>query len=163
MFYCLASALIDSMEDVRQLALYCMVHLLQAKDSTVFSTHFVESVFFFNGYEKHTHYNQFPKSERQKQLFSLAGNANRQKRNYLYQMFLKHCSDFERLNIMQKLCQDVLGAFVDGDMVLDETTQPLLQDALTVLASDVSRGCCATAAAVPECLLSLPRCVFAVL
>jgi len=41
------------------------------------------------------------------------------KRHTIYKLLLQHMTDEQKLNITAKLCQDVLGAVVDGIMPLE--------------------------------------------
>lgn len=49
-FHCV-SCLVDS--DLCGFAEFCLTHLLQVRHPGMFYQHFVESIFFFNSYEKH--------------------------------------------------------------------------------------------------------------
>eukprot|EP00730_Choanoeca_flexa_P001075 TRINITY_DN10470_c0_g1_i2.p1 TRINITY_DN10470_c0_g1~~TRINITY_DN10470_c0_g1_i2.p1 ORF type:complete len:821 (+),score=281.91 TRINITY_DN10470_c0_g1_i2:31-2463(+) len=129
--------LVDEEQSVRQLALYCLMQVLNVKMPNLFASHFVESLFFFNNYEGHAKYNRFEG----RSPSSVAGLALRTKREYMYRLMLEQMTDVDKLQVTQTLCQDILGAIVDGQMTLDPASEPLLQDALTVLASkDIKIG-----------------------
>eukprot|EP00051_Salpingoeca_urceolata_P018087 m.251934 g.251934 ORF g.251934 m.251934 type:complete len:323 (+) comp19118_c0_seq5:3387-4355(+) len=55
------------------------------------------------------------------------------KRDIMYKTMLEHCSELDKLHITQQLCQDVLGAVVDGALPLTEASHSLVQDALRIL------------------------------
>jgi hypothetical protein len=48
---------------------------------------------------------------------------------------LESCTDIEKLQITQSLCQDILAAVVDGTLPIGESTNSIISDALTILAS----------------------------
>jgi hypothetical protein len=47
-------------------------------NGNIFYTHFIETIFYLNDYRSHGTYNQFPQSERERSLFSLKGNENKE-------------------------------------------------------------------------------------
>jgi hypothetical protein len=61
----------------------------------------------------------------------------RTKREYVYRLMLEQLSDVEKLEVTQIMCQEVLGATVDGALPLNADSEPLLQDVLAILASKV--------------------------
>jgi len=97
--------------------------------------HFVECVFHFNSYEKHKVYNKFPQTDRVKKLFSLKGDHNASKRLHIYQFMLSHMGDEDKFNLTGKLCQEVLAAFTDDTILLDQDSGAVLKDALLILSS----------------------------
>jgi hypothetical protein len=44
----------------------------------IFFIHFIETLFSLNDYRLHPTYNQFPQTERERLLFSLKGNENKE-------------------------------------------------------------------------------------
>ena len=56
LFFHFVSCLVD--EGLSRFAEFCLVHLLQVRYPAMFYQHFVESIFFFNSYEKHKGKNQ---------------------------------------------------------------------------------------------------------
>jgi condensin-2 complex subunit D3 len=60
------------------------------------------------------------------------GEAHARRREYLYKFMLDRCSNLDRLQITQQLCQDVLGAVLDD---ASAARPSLVRDALTLLAS----------------------------
>ena len=55
----------------------------------------------------HTVYNKFSQSDREKQLFSLKGAANTEKRQKIYRFMLQHMTDEQRFQLTAKLSQEV--------------------------------------------------------
>ncbi|KAL5008695.1 hypothetical protein ScPMuIL_014276 [Solemya velum] len=68
-------------------------------------------------------------------MFSLKGKDNSKSRMRLYLFMLEHMTDEHRFKVTAKICQEVLGAVVDGVMPLDEDSSALMQDALGILSS----------------------------
>lgn len=99
----------------------------------MFSQHFIECIFHFNSYEKHEKYNRFPQSERAKNLFSLKGKDNKEKRMHIYRFLLDHFTDEQRFNITTKISHSVLACFVDNDLPLDMEASELLSDTFAIL------------------------------
>lgn len=48
---------------------------------------------------------------------------------------LQHCSEVERIQLTQKLCQEVLGGVADGSLPFTDGVKDVLQDTLRILAS----------------------------
>eukprot|EP00043_Microstomoeca_roanoka_P018909 m.206659 g.206659 ORF g.206659 m.206659 type:complete len:1386 (+) comp16909_c2_seq12:62-4219(+) len=141
LFFRLLYTLVDDDLQVRNLAHYCLIHMLYARDSTIFRAHFVESVYHFNDYRHHPTYNRLLQSDRDRARFNLTGIENRTKREYIYRIMLQHCTDVDRLNITQDLCQGVLNAVAEEEIELDGQIEGVLADALLILSSkDIKLG-----------------------
>lgn len=52
-------------------------------------------------------FNQFPQSDRERELFSLAGPDNTTHRMTIYQFLLSHMTDEHRFQLTTKLCHEV--------------------------------------------------------
>uniref|UniRef100_A0A8D0HCJ9 Condensin-2 complex subunit D3 n=1 Tax=Sphenodon punctatus TaxID=8508 RepID=A0A8D0HCJ9_SPHPU len=133
LFFRFASALVDPNPDIARFAEFCLVHLLLKRNPVMFSQHFIECLFHFNSYEKHEKYNKFPQSEREKNLFSLKGKENKDKRMQIYKFLLEHFTDEQRFNITSKISLNVLACFVDGVLPLDIEASELLSDTFEIL------------------------------
>mmetsp|Transcript_31409 Transcript_31409/g.61213 ORF Transcript_31409/g.61213 Transcript_31409/m.61213 type:complete len:1474 (+) Transcript_31409:38-4459(+) len=133
MFFRFLSTIVDSTYSVRKLAEQALTNILQTKvnSQTRAFSHFIESIFFFNGCTEHSIYNQF--SDEKDSAFTL----NEPKRRMaIYRFLLGFMSDEQKFHVTAKLCQDVLGGVVQGDMSLDDAnTSQVIQDTLTILAS----------------------------
>ncbi|KAJ7392206.1 Condensin-2 complex subunit D3 [Desmophyllum pertusum] len=135
LFYRFITTLVDEDLEIRKFADFCLVHLLLTRHPGMLYQHFVECVFHFNSFENHKVYNKFPQTDREKKLFSLKGDQNSSKRFTIYQFMLTHMSDEDRFHLTGKLCQEVLGGFTDGDIILDHDSASVLKDALLILSS----------------------------
>nr|XP_055161159.1 condensin-2 complex subunit D3 isoform X1 [Nyctereutes procyonoides] len=138
LFFRFVSTLIDSHPDIASFGEFCLAHLLLKRNPVMFFQHFIECIFHFNNYEKHEKYNKFPQSEREKQLFSLKGKTNKQKRMKIYKFLLEHFTDEQRFNITSKICLSILGrpaSFADGILPLDMEASELLSDTFEILSS----------------------------
>ncbi|XP_014112787.1 PREDICTED: condensin-2 complex subunit D3 [Pseudopodoces humilis] len=133
LFFWFVSVLVDPNPDIARFAEYCLVHLLLKKNPMMFSQHFIECIFHFNSYEKHQKYNRFPQSLRAKQLFSLKGKDNKEKRMRIYTFLLDHFTDEQRFNITTKISHNILACFVDEVLPLDLEGSELLSDTFAVL------------------------------
>ncbi|XP_078388058.1 condensin-2 complex subunit D3 isoform X1 [Cetorhinus maximus] len=133
LFFRFVSVLVDSDESIQRFAQFCLVHLLLKRNPVMFSQHFIECILHFNGYEKHEKYNKFPQTEREKKLFSLKGNRNREKRMTIYKFLLEHFTDEQRFSITNKIAQNILACFVDGVLPLDMEANELLSDTFVVM------------------------------
>ncbi|XP_013925917.1 PREDICTED: condensin-2 complex subunit D3-like, partial [Thamnophis sirtalis] len=114
LFFRFVSVLVDPNPEIASFVKFCLVHLLLKRNPAMFSQHFVECIFHFNGYERHETYNKFLQSEREKNLFSLKGRANQGSRMQIYKFLLEHFTDEQRFNITSKISLNVLASFVDG-------------------------------------------------
>ncbi|KAF5921357.1 hypothetical protein HPG69_019406, partial [Diceros bicornis minor] len=135
LFFRFVSTLIDSHPDVASFGEFCLAHLLLKRNPAMFFQHFIECIFHFNSYEKHEKYNRFLQSEREIQLFSLKGKANKEKRMKIYKFLLDHFTDEQRFNITSKICLSILACFADGILPLDLEASELLSDTFEVLSS----------------------------
>ncbi|XP_072886251.1 condensin-2 complex subunit D3 isoform X2 [Hemitrygon akajei] len=133
LFFRFVSVLVDSDESIRSFAEFCLVHLLLKRNPGTFSQQFLECIFHFNAYEKHEKYNKFSQTERERKLFSLKGNKNKEKRMTIYKFLLQHFTDEQRFNVTNKLAHDILACFVDGILPLDMEANELLSDTFVVM------------------------------
>ncbi|NXW51480.1 CNDD3 protein, partial [Nyctiprogne leucopyga] len=133
LFFRFVSVLVDPDPDIARLGEFCLVHLLLKRNPVMFSQHFIECIFHFNSYEKHEKYNRFPQSVRAKNLFSLKGKDNKEKRMRIYKFLLDHFTDEQRFNITTKISHSILACFVDKVLPLDLEASELLSDTFAVL------------------------------
>ncbi|KAM6238226.1 condensin-2 complex subunit D3 [Porphyrio hochstetteri] len=133
LFFRFVSVLVDPDPDIARFGEYCLVHLLLKRNPLMFSQHFIECLFHFNSYEKHEKYNRFPQSVRARNLFSLKGKDNKEKRMCIYRFLLDHFTDEQRFNITTKISHNVLVCFVDMVLPLDLEASELLSDTFAVL------------------------------
>ncbi|XP_063167046.1 condensin-2 complex subunit D3 [Candoia aspera] len=133
LFFRFVSVLVDPNPEIASFAKFCLVHLLLKRNPVMFSQHFIECIFHFNGYDKHEKYNKFPQSEREKNLFSLKGKGKKGPRMQIYRFLLEHFTDEQRFNITSKISLNVLACFVDGVLPLDTEASELLSDTFKIL------------------------------
>ncbi|KAM6115597.1 condensin-2 complex subunit D3 [Phoenicopterus ruber ruber] len=133
LFFRFVSVLVDPNPDIARFGEFCLVHLLLKRNPVMFSQHFIECIFHFNSYEKHEKYNRFPQSVRAKNLFSLKGKDNSEKRMRIYKFLLDHFTDEQRFNITTKISHSILACFVDKVLPLDLEASELLSDTFAVL------------------------------
>ncbi|XP_039420704.1 condensin-2 complex subunit D3 isoform X1 [Corvus cornix cornix] len=133
LFFRFVCVLVDPNPDIASFAEYCLVHVLLMRNPVIFSQHFIECIFHFNSYEKHPKYNRFPQSERAKQLFSLKGKDNKEKRMRIYTFLLDHFTDEQRFNITTMISDNILACFVYKVLPLDLEGSELLSDTFAVL------------------------------
>ena len=139
LFFRLLMTLVDDDEGVRTLGEFCVLNLLLEKDAGLFPVHFVECIFHFNSVQTHTIYNRFPQSERDIAAFDLSGAACKKKRMAIYTTMLNKFQEFDKLQMAQRLSQEVLGAISEGTMKLDASTSDVLADTLAILSSDAMK------------------------
>ncbi|XP_009874306.1 PREDICTED: condensin-2 complex subunit D3, partial [Apaloderma vittatum] len=133
LFFRFVSVLVDPNPDIASFGEFCLVHLLLKRNPVMFSQHFIECIFHFNCYEKHEKYNRFPQSARAKNLFSLKGKDNKEKRMRIYKFLLDHFTDEQRFSITTKISHSILACFVDKILPLDLEASELLSDTFAVL------------------------------
>uniref|UniRef100_A0A2P2I5C0 Condensin-2 complex subunit D3-like n=1 Tax=Hirondellea gigas TaxID=1518452 RepID=A0A2P2I5C0_9CRUS len=134
-FYRILQCLCDEQEEMRNTVIFFLTERLLKRFPKVFSQHFIECIFHYNGYEEHESYNRFSQNQQEKELFSLAGEENLNQRMVIYKFMLDHMPDDLRFSITQRLCQDVLGGAVDGRLGA-AGCDAVLHDALLVLSCD---------------------------
>ncbi|XP_069804288.1 condensin-2 complex subunit D3 [Dendropsophus ebraccatus] len=133
LFFRFVSVLVDPDLDIAKFGEFCLVHLLLKRNPVMFSQHFIECIFHFTSYEKHDKYNKFSQSEREKKLFSLKGQENKEKRIKIYKFLLEHFTDEQRFNLTTKISQNVLACFVDGLLPIDMEANELLSDIFEIM------------------------------
>ncbi|MEE6485331.1 hypothetical protein FKM82_014245 [Ascaphus truei] len=133
LFFRFVIVLVDSDPEIARLGEFCLVHLLLKRNPVMFSQHFIECIFHFNSYEKHEKYNKFAETERERNLFSLKGKKNKEKRMTIYKFLLEHFTDEQRFNLTTKISQHVLACFVDGVLPLDMEANELLSDTFEIM------------------------------
>ncbi|XP_035753364.1 condensin-2 complex subunit D3 isoform X1 [Egretta garzetta] len=133
LFFRFVSVLVDPNPDIARFGEFCLVHLLLKRNPVMFSQHFIECIFHFNSYEKHEKYNRFPQSARAKNLFSLKGKDNKEKRMFIYKFLLDHFTDEQRFSLTTKISHSILACFVDKVLPLDLEASELLSDTFAVL------------------------------
>ena len=154
----------DNDEILKDLALFYVTQRLLHRQPTIIQQHFIECVFHFNEYKGHPTYNKFSLTERERQLFSIAGNfqtsfkthrlsfsfkfspffpiptsgpAHAAQRFQIYRFMLQNLDDEARFQLTFRLSRDVLQGVVDNVMSLkNASTEAVLRDVLSVLASD---------------------------
>jgi len=104
-FYHFVVAIVDDSEDIRATAQFCLLSLLKGKNPGMFSSHFLELIFHLNNYRQHPVYNQFYQTEKEREIFSLAGENNREKRMEIYRLFLTNMDETQRFLITAKICR----------------------------------------------------------
>jgi condensin-2 complex subunit D3 len=122
---------------VRLFARGSLTQLIVAKWPRQFHKHFVEALFYYNKCTDHKTYNQFP-DKTSEAAFSLPGAGNQKLRFQVYNYMLGFMQDEHKFNTTCKLCQDILGAVVDGDLLLGNGDGPVahvVKDCLLVLSS----------------------------
>jgi len=145
LFFRFIVSLVDESPDVRQYAIHCLSSLLDKNKGTnnIFFTHFIETLFCLNDYRLHGTYNQFPQTERERLLFSLKGNDNKEKRMTIYKLFLENLTDDQKFSLQSKLCQEILAGVIEGKLDLQQAYF-VLQDAITILLSKEIKVCHST-------------------
>ncbi|XP_026564770.1 condensin-2 complex subunit D3 [Pseudonaja textilis] len=117
LFFRFVSVLVDPNPEIGSFVKFCLVHLLLKRNPVMFSQHFIECIFHFNGYEKHEKYNKFPQSER-------SISQGRRERE------IASCCNVWRSPFFQNL---IVACFVDGILPLNMEANQLLSDTLEIL------------------------------
>uniref|UniRef100_A0A3B5A2Y2 Non-SMC condensin II complex subunit D3 n=1 Tax=Stegastes partitus TaxID=144197 RepID=A0A3B5A2Y2_9TELE len=133
LFFRFMVALVDPVPAIASLCEYCLLHLLLKKTPEMFSQHFIECIFYFNSYNKHSSYNKFPQTERYEVQFSLKGAQHRKKRFQIYHFLLEHFTDAQRFNITNKISQTILACFADEELPLDADGAEILSETFNIL------------------------------
>ncbi|XP_060560859.1 condensin-2 complex subunit D3-L-like [Ruditapes philippinarum] len=133
LFYRFISTLLDTCDEIKAFAEFCLLHMLIQRNPNMFFQHFVECLFHFNDYKKHTIYNKFTQSNKDREMFSLNGEKNKEKRMTLYKFLLENMTDNHRFQLKTKLTQEILGETVDDILPINDETKDVLKDALAIL------------------------------
>uniref|UniRef100_A0A0K2TBV8 NonSMC condensin II complex, subunit D3 [Callithrix jacchus] n=1 Tax=Lepeophtheirus salmonis TaxID=72036 RepID=A0A0K2TBV8_LEPSM len=123
-------------DEIKSLTEFFIKHRLMKKSPNVMYQHFIEALFFYNEYKGHSTYNKFIDSQNIREMFSIAGASGKESRMYLYKFMLENMNDEQRFQMTYKLCQDILGGTLEGQIKLNDDSYGVLKDALACLASD---------------------------
>ena len=137
LFYRVLLSTIDPCPQIASSAKACLTNISQIKNSTtgqLFFSHFIESIFHFNDFMDHPTYNKFPQTLRDREIFTLKGEKNRENRHKIYQILLSSLDDEQRFQVSAKLCSDILAAVVD-EKIAFKSSHELIIDALKILSS----------------------------
>ena len=120
--------LADEESDIAGLARSALTHLLGQQGSKAQHA-FIDTVFYLNGCASSSlHVDAFPRV------------LSATKRRVVFDFLLGELADEGRLMTASKLCQEVLGAVVDGRLAIDQVgVSAVVHDTLTLLASDAMR------------------------
>eukprot|EP00095_Tigriopus_kingsejongensis_P003824 maker-scaffold2482_size15237-snap-gene-0.3 protein:Tk03824 transcript:maker-scaffold2482_size15237-snap-gene-0.3-mRNA-1 annotation:"condensin-2 complex subunit d3" len=135
-FFRIMQTLNDDSDEMRHLTTFYLQQRLIKRKPKVMFQHFTEALFHFNEYESHETYNKFNISEREKRLFSMRGPEYRHDRMKLYKFMLENMSDEQRFQTTYRLCKDILGGAVEGQVILGLESFDLLQDAFACLSCE---------------------------
>jgi len=133
LFFRFITALVDDIAEIRNFAEFCLIHMLLPRHPTMFSQHFMETIFCFNSYTKHRVYNQFHQTDAERKKFSLAGPQNRRKRMKIYTFLLQNMNDESRFKLTGKICNEIFGAIVDDVLPVDSHSKPVIEDAFAIM------------------------------
>ncbi|XP_065051111.1 condensin-2 complex subunit D3-L-like isoform X2 [Rhopilema esculentum] len=143
LFFRFITALADENKEIKNFAEFCLVHILLPRHPTMFSVHFIETLFCFNSYTKHRAYNKFQQTELERTRFSLAGDSKREKRMQIYTFLLGNMNDEQKFKLTGKICNEIFGEIVDGTMAIDAQSKPMIEDAFAIISSQeikISKG-----------------------
>jgi len=142
LFFYTLRLLVDDDPVLSRQAQQCLASLVRGKESLMYFSHFVETVFHLNNFQGNPRYNQLrafhPDVDPSALAFaaSLAGNRpeRRNKRMQLYAFMLSAMTPEHRLQVTLKLTQEVLAAVAEGELKLPAAND-VIQDTLAILVS----------------------------
>ena len=88
-----------------------MLQQFLRKLPSLFTTHFVESLFVFNDYRDHPLCNQYVTSNKERDLFDLSKGEKENHRISIYNFMLRTMSDESKFQVAARLVHDILGIF----------------------------------------------------
>jgi hypothetical protein len=118
------AALVDSNQDIRNLAKFILTGPMLQRHPNLMLQHFMEVMFAFNDVRKvekeHTTARLDASStDEASSTFSMAGSKNRGRRCYIYRVMIETMSDEQKLTLTCKLVQEILSSVVDGQLEPD--------------------------------------------
>ncbi|TKR88790.1 hypothetical protein L596_012978 [Steinernema carpocapsae] len=140
--YKLIAALNDDHKDIRDYLYFCLVEVLLAQFPSMFSNHFLECVFYFNGAD-HGHQASLEGQENSKKheyehmRSNIQGAANMVKRMRLYKFMLSMMTDAQRFAIWVRLVFEVANKISQGTMDYKKKVyENILIDTLNLMCCD---------------------------
>ena len=134
-FFRLLHTLLDPSQEIQHLTTFYIQQRMLKRLPKIMYSNFVESIFHFNDF-KHSSFNKFVVTDKEKILFDLSGERKTEKRRSLYKFMLENMNDEQRFQTTYRLCQDVLGGVVEDNIKITPESLPVLKDTFFVLASD---------------------------
>jgi len=124
----------DPSEEIRGLTIFYIQQRLLKRLPNIMYSLFTETLFHLNEY-RHSN-EKVVLTDKEKKMFSLVGEENKDARRNLYKFMLENMSDTHRFTTTHRLCQDILNGVVEKTIRLEGAGNDLLKDTLYILASD---------------------------
>ena len=102
LFYKYLNCLLDSNEEIQQLAEYTLIDMQQTKHAGMFAKYAIDAIYYFNAYFDDPQYNQFGRTEKTKP------NWTANQRMKLYRFLIRFMNDWEKFNLKERLSEEIL-------------------------------------------------------
>ncbi|XP_012225278.2 condensin-2 complex subunit D3-L [Linepithema humile] len=134
-FFHILTMLSDANAMIRELTIFLVEERLLAKNKTLISQQFLESIYHYNNYQSRNAFCGHRMHERERMLLTLPGRANQAKRNVIYEFMLEHLDAPARFQLLVKLTKYILREMCIGDSI-DVTTDEgacVLRDTMFII------------------------------
>lgn len=134
-FFHILTMLSDANSMIRELTVFLIEERLLAKNKTLISQQFLESIFHYNNYQSQNTLCGHKMDDRERMLLTLPGPANQAKRNVIYEFMLEHLDAAARFQLLVKLTKYILREICISDSI-DVTTEKgthILRDAIYII------------------------------
>ncbi|KZC13302.1 PREDICTED: condensin-2 complex subunit D3-like [Dufourea novaeangliae] len=136
-FFHILTMLSDSDNMIRELTIFLIEERLLAKNKTLISQQFLQSIYHYNNYQsRHRIYDQRMR-EKERNALTLPGKRNEDKRRTIYDFMLDHLDPPGKIKLLVKITSQILGGTcVDSIDVKKEEGAYVLKDALYVISNE---------------------------
>ncbi|XP_012275104.1 condensin-2 complex subunit D3 [Orussus abietinus] len=136
-FFHILTMLSDTDETIRELTIFLVRERLLAKNKTLVSQQFIESLFHYNNYRPQGLFNNRRITDRERHVLTLSGQKNQTKRWKIYDFMLEHLDPEQKFNLIAKLSYEILGGTLTSVInVRVKGGECVFKDALYILASE---------------------------
>ncbi|XP_076755757.1 condensin-2 complex subunit D3 isoform X1 [Xylocopa sonorina] len=136
-FFHILTMLSDSDNMIRELTTFLIEERLLTKNKSLVSQQFLQSVYHYNNYQFQHKVCHYSMREKEKQILTLPGKENENKRRAIYDFMLDHLDPPGKIKLLVKLTSQILGgSCVDMIDVKKEEGACVLKDALYIISND---------------------------
>jgi len=137
-FFHILTMLSDTNNMIRELTIFLVEERLLMKNKMLISQQFLESIYHYNNYHSQNAFRGHRMHDKEKNLLTLPGRANQNKRNVIYEFMLEHLDVPAKSELVVKLTKYILREVCDENFidVMTEEGACVLRDTIFIISSN---------------------------
>ncbi|XP_078045821.1 condensin-2 complex subunit D3 isoform X2 [Augochlora pura] len=136
-FFHILTMLSDSDNMIRELTIFLIEERLLAKNKTLISQQFLQSIYHYNNFQSHLKIYDQRMREKERKALTLPGKRNEEKRRTIYDFMLDHLDPPGKIKLLVKITSQILGGVcADSIDIKKEEGMYVLKDALYVISNE---------------------------